>query len=175
MTRHRLAELMDLSFRPTIAALLLVAFSLPAWGAPVQKLPRFSLKLVDGTVVHSKDLAGRVTVIDFWGTWCAPCLAEIPNYNTFYREHKDKGVVFLALAADSGTPDEVLEAAKRLKIEYPVAAPSWDELDLFGNIEVFPTTLVFDGKGNLVKEYLGAFGGKQRGLREVVDQLLSAK
>ncbi len=158
-----------------MAVLLLVALSVPASSAPVQKLPKFKLKLVDGSVMSSEDLAGKVTVIDFWGTWCAPCLLEIPSYNAFYRERKDKGVVFLALAADSGTPDQVLEAARHLKIEYPVAAPSWDELDQFGNIEAFPTTLVFDGKGNLVKEYLGAFAGKQSGLREVVDRLLSAK
>ena len=85
---------MNSGFRLTITVLLGIAFSLPAWSAPARKLPKFSLKLVDGTVVDSKDLAGKVTVIDFWGTWCAPCLAEIPNYNAFYREHKDKGVAF---------------------------------------------------------------------------------
>ncbi len=154
---------------------LLFAFSASAAGSPVRTLPKFKLKLMDGTVVQSKDLAGKIAVIDFWGTWCKPCLAEIPEYNAFYREHKDKGVFFIALAADSGTFAEVRESAKRLRIEYPVAAPSWEELDLFGNIEVFPTTLVFDGQGKLAKEFLGASGGKQRSLREVVGQLLSRK
>lgn len=159
---------------PVVVALLL-AFYQPATASPVRTLPKFELKLVDGTVINSGSLAGKITVIDFWGTWCKPCLVEIPGYNAFYREYKDKGVVFLALAADSGTADEVRAAALRLKMEYPVAAPSWEELDLFGNIEVFPTTLVFDGKGRLAREYYGVAPGKGQNLREVVGRLLSEK
>ena len=140
-----------------------------------QSLPDFRLKLVNGKVMNSKDLAGKITVIDFWGTWCAPCLSEIPDYNKFYEEYKGKGVVFIALAADSGTAEEVRDAAKRLKIEYPVAAPSWEELDLFGNIEVFPTTLVFNSKGKLEKGFMGSSPSKQRAMRELVDRLLSGR
>ncbi len=138
-------------------------------------LPDFKLKLIDGRVVNSKDLAGKVTVIDFWGTWCAPCIAEIPEYNAFYKEYKSKGVYFLALAADSGTDSEVRTAAKRLGIEYPVAVPTWDELDLFGNIEAFPTTMVFNAGGKLEKYFMGASPYKQRALREVVNRLLNSK
>ncbi len=162
-----------LSLLVVIASLL--ASSLTAAGSPVRALPKFQLKLVDGTTINSSGLAGKVTVIDFWGTWCKPCLAEIPGYNAFYQDYKAKGVVFLALAADSGTADEVKAAARRLKMEYPVAAPSWEELDLFGNIEVFPTTMVFDGKGRLVKEYYGVAPGKAQSLRAIVERLLSEK
>ncbi len=147
----------------------------PAVSAPVNTLPKFKLKLVSGKVVDSKDLQGKVIVIDFWGTWCGPCLMEIPGYNRFYGEYKGKKVEFLALAADSGTPDEVWAAAKRLKIDYPVAAPTWEELDLFGNIEVFPTTLIFDSNGKLVKEFMGVSPNKNAVLRQTVDQLLSSK
>jgi len=140
-----------------------------------RSLPEFKLKLVDGRVVNSKDLAGKITVIDFWGTWCAPCLQEIPEYNAFYREYKGRGVYFLALAADSGTDKEVRDAAKKLKIEYPVAAPSWEELDLFGNIEAFPTTMIFNAGGKLEKSFIGSSPGKQSALREVVNRLMAGR
>ncbi len=159
----------------SVILISVVAFYQPAAGSPVRTLPKFSLKLADGTILSSSSLAGKITVIDFWGTWCKPCLAEIPGYNAFYREYKDKGVVLLALAADSGTPEEVRAAARRLKMEYPVAAPTWEELDLFGTIEVFPTTLIFDGRGRLAKEYYGVAPGKGQNLREVVGRLLSEK
>ena len=146
----------------------------PASGAE-RMLPKAAIKLVEGGKVTAQDLAGKVVVVDFWGTWCKPCLAEIPEYNAFYREYREKGVVFLALAADSGTPGKVRDAARRLKIEYPVAAPDWDQLDLFGELQVFPTTMVYDRQGRLSKEFLGTPPGKHEQLREIVSRLLRAE
>jgi thiol-disulfide isomerase/thioredoxin len=147
----------------------------PITAEPARALPAFKLTLVNGGVVNSRNLAGRIVVIDFWGTWCKPCLEEIPAYNEFYRDYKAKGVQFIALAADSGTPAEVREAVRRLKIDYPVGTPTWDELDLFGTIEAFPTTVIFDGKGKLVKDIVGTSPGKHAAIRRTVDQLLAGK
>ena len=152
-----------------MAALCLYAFQA---AAAERSLPEFKLKLLDGKVVYSKNLRGKVTVIDFWATWCKPCIAEIPEYNRFYREYRRKGVVFIAVASDSGTEAEVREAAKRLKMEYPVAAPALEDLDRLGELEVFPTTWVFDARGKLVKEFLGVSPEKHRTLRSLVDDLL---
>ncbi len=153
----------------SMAALCLYAFQA---AAAERSLPEFKLKLLDGKVVYSKNLRGKVTVIDFWATWCKPCIAEIPEYNRFYREYRRKGVVFIAVASDSGTEAEVREAAKRLKMEYPVAAPALEDLDRLGELEVFPTTWVFDARGKLVKEFLGVSPDKHRTLRSLVDDLL---
>ena len=153
----------------SMAALCLHAFQV---AAAERSLPEFKLRLLDGRVVDSKSLRGRVTVIDFWATWCKPCIAEIPEYNRFYQEYSKKGVVLIAVASDSGTEAEVREAAKRLKMEYPVAAPALKDLDRLGEFEVLPTTWVFDARGKLVKEFLGASPDKHRTLRSLVDDLL---
>jgi peroxiredoxin len=157
-----------------LAALWLGCVSIPGRSdTKPRTLPKFQIKLVDGTVMKSKDLQGKIVVIDFWGTWCKPCLAEIPDYNAFYRDYKDRGVVLLGLAAESGSSHDVLEAARRLKIDYPVAAPSWEQLDSFGEITIFPTTLVAGQSGKVEKEFVGASSNKHKVLREVVDKLLA--
>jgi thiol-disulfide isomerase/thioredoxin len=162
---------LPLSIQASVLILLCSSLS-PSATQRVHRLPSFELKLIDGSLLKSKDLVGKVTVIDFWGTWCPPCLAEIPEYNAFYKEFKPRGLRFYGLAADSGTNKELGEAAKRLKIEYPVAALSDTELDSFSDISVFPTTWVVDRQGVIVKEFLGSAPGKQRILREFVERLL---
>jgi thiol-disulfide isomerase/thioredoxin len=144
----------------------------PCATQPVHRLPKFEVKLIDGSVLKSKDLIGKVAVIDFWGTWCAPCLAEIPGYNNFYREYRTKGVDFYGLAADSGTNEELKVAAGRLKIQYPVTALSDAQFDVFRDILVFPTTWIVNRQGIVVKEFVGAAPDKQRLLREAVERLL---
>jgi thiol-disulfide isomerase/thioredoxin len=154
-----------------LASLLFLFASYGLAPAADRRLPAFELKLLDGSTLRSKDLAGRVTVIDFWATWCQPCLAEIEEYNRFYRAYGSK-VRFVALAAESGTEKEVKLAVKELKIEYPVAAPTAQELDVFGDIAVLPTTWIVDPEGRIAREFLGVPPGKHAVLRELVEKLL---
>jgi thiol-disulfide isomerase/thioredoxin len=157
---------------------LIVLLSLEAFvpaSDPPAAVPPFRLKLLDGTVMHNKDLRERVSIIDFWGTWCGPCVAEIGDYNRFFNDYKDKGIRFVGVAVDSGTEGEVRQEVKRLKIGYPVAVPSLKELDAFGEILVFPTTWVVDGQGKVRKVFLGAPPDKHKTLRAVVDGLLKER
>jgi thiol-disulfide isomerase/thioredoxin len=142
--------------------------------AQARTLPLFEIKLNTGKSLRSEDLKGKVAVIDFWGTWCKPCLVEIPEYNALFRDYGSKGLVFVAVAVESGTDKELAAAAKRLNIEYPVAPATADQLDAFGQVLVFPTTWVFDREGRLVKEFLGTPATKHRELRSLVDSLLAA-
>ncbi len=140
------------------AAVAVLILSAPSTAGPrsTRSLPKFKLKLLDGKFVSSADLAGRVAVIDFWGTWCRPCLSEIPEYNEFFREYKSRGVLLLALAVDSGSEEDVRSAVTRFRIAYPVAVPSLKELDAFGDILAVPTTLVVNQKREVVREFIGA-------------------
>ncbi|MEJ2110575.1 MAG: TlpA disulfide reductase family protein, partial [Acidobacteriota bacterium] len=117
----------------------------------------------------------RIAVIDFWATWCKPCIAEVPDYNDFYRDYKDKGVVFFALAIDSGKEEKVLEAVKRFNMEYPTGAPSKKEIKTIGKVRNFPTTWVIGPEGKIVREFVGVVSGKQEAIREIVDQLLAGE
>jgi thiol-disulfide isomerase/thioredoxin len=173
----------NLTDRWAMAALIalagLTALAFPGAAGPGPQANRakqsFQLRLLDGKLVRSSDLKGRITVIDFWGTWCRPCLTEIPAYNEFYRDYKARGVLFIAPAVDSGTEDEVRAAIRELGIEYPVAVPSLKELDALGEIEAVPTTWVINKHGELEEEFLGTFPGKHQTLRALVDRLLGGR
>jgi thiol-disulfide isomerase/thioredoxin len=159
-----------------LLALLIFAASALAAASPARaderKAPEFEIKLLDGSSLRAKDLIGKVTVIDFWATWCQPCLDEIPDYNRLFRAYGSK-IRFVGVATDSGDEKAVKLAVKELKISYPVAAPSLKELDVFGDILIFPTTWVIDSEGKIVREFLGAPPGKHEQMRELVDKLLA--
>jgi len=55
----------------------------------------------DGTEMSFEELAGNILIIDFWATWCGPCIAEIPHYNALDNDYRDKGVSLIGLTVES--------------------------------------------------------------------------
>jgi len=117
------------------AASLTVAFA-----EALHPIPAFDLESVDGTRVTSKALEGKVVLVDFWATWCAPCIEEIPQWNELYARYRDKGFVVLGMTIRSGWAKDIKPDAAKLKIGYPVVVGNDDLEKGFGGIWGFPTT-----------------------------------
>jgi thiol-disulfide isomerase/thioredoxin len=128
---------------------------------------------IKGSPVAMKDLKGKVVVIDFWATWCGPCVAEIPNMKKIYAEYKDKGVEFIGVSLDQprdkGGFDRLKEFVAKNAIEWPqyydgkvdarAFAKSW-------SITFVPTVFLVDQDGNL-------YSAKARGkLEKMIPELL---
>jgi peroxiredoxin len=90
--------------------------------AKTKKIADFSLETVDGKTVSLSDYVGdNVILLDFWATWCEPCLAAMPHLNEIYRKHKDDGFVLLSISMDG--PDTVAEVrsySQRHNLDFPV-------------------------------------------------------
>jgi len=118
----------------------------PAANAVDLGVPRTAL---DGAAI---DTAGKVVVVDFWATYCEPCVREIPGLNALYRELGPRGLAIVGVDIDQDDAEMVKPFLAKHPMEYPVAlgAPS---LGARYGVEALPVTLVFDRSGKLVKRF----------------------
>ncbi len=107
----------------------------------------FKLTKVDGSTMEMSDHRGKVIVINFWATWCGPCLTELPLFEKTITKFKDdKDVVFLALTTDEDR-ELVAPYLKQYKFNIPVSHAEY--LDDFFAITSIPTTIILDRKGQV--------------------------
>lgn len=120
------------------------------------RLPEFSLKTLDGREVASSQLRGKVVLIDYWATWCAPCKQEMPGYQKLADRYGPRGLAVVGMKFDAMADTiDPLKFAKSIGVRYPLAVPN-DDLNLkFGGIEGLPTTMIYDRNGVLRKKIIG--------------------
>lgn len=114
-------------------------------------------KLLDNQQVKLSDYLGKVVVLDFWATYCAPCLEEAPHLDALQRRFGAQGLEVIGL--NVGGPDDrpkIPEFAERLKIKYTLGIPEPEMTNLYmGGDSRIPQTIVFDRKGRIVKHFVG--------------------
>ena len=119
-----------------------------------QGLDLAALKKLDGGGVDTAALGGKVVVVNFWATWCVPCIQEIPSFNKLHQEFGGKGVFVLGVSMDEEGKDRVLPFLKKHPMDYAVALGSPD-LNAKYSLDALPVTLVFDRSGKQTKRFEG--------------------
>lgn len=135
----------------------------------------FSLPSTDGQMVAKEDFAGRVLIVDIWGTWCPPCRLEVPHFVELQEEYEDQGLSVVGINYEGTTdPDEAREAIAEFTADIPVNYPLLigDEATQaqVPNFNAFPTTLFIDREGEVRLTLIGARSKAE--LEQVVKILL---
>jgi peroxiredoxin len=108
------------------------------------------------------DYRGKVLLLDFWATWCAPCKIEIPGFVELYDKYRDQGFEVVGISVDDPV-DSLRDFAMQLNMNYPVLIGDGrdDVKDAFGPLIDFPTTFVIARDGTVCSEHVG-FAPKQQ-------------
>lgn len=130
-----------------ISATLLVAIFLVDWGQIDKPAPRLELNDVDGRPLRLGDHKGKVVLINFWATWCAPCRAEIPDLIRWQREYKSRGLQVIGITYPPEELAEVRKFIKTIKINYPIALGDEQTKAMFDKGETLPVSVVIDKNG----------------------------
>lgn len=136
-------------------------------------LPDVSYIDTIGTSYTPQTLAGKVVVVNFWATWCKPCLKEIPDLSTAYEKHKDHGLVMLGIMTDDPDPNALLNFQSDNMMSYPVVRANSDILVSYRYPGALPTTFIYDRSGKRVYSHVGPLRADQ--LDRILEPLLAAK
>ena len=116
-------------------------------------------KDVNGKIVDLSALRGKTVVVNFWSTWCPPCIEEMPMFNEVQGQWKDKGVVFVGIAADQA--ENVKPFLKKTPVSYPIVVggqPSFDLSRELGNrYDAVPFTLIINPQQVITNRHFGIY------------------
>jgi len=119
------------------------------------KMPDFVLPNLEGEMIPSSDLSGKVVLIDFWATWCPPCRLEVPHLIELHDSYKSQGFEILGIALDNQGAEVVEPFVRENGITYPIVIGNPEVVMAFGGLTGIPTAIMVDRSGNMVKKYVG--------------------
>ncbi|MEZ4423564.1 MAG: TlpA disulfide reductase family protein [Gemmatimonadota bacterium] len=119
------------------------------------RTPAFAYVTLDGDTVSAEALRGRVVLVNFWATWCAPCRVEMPALQAMAERHADAGLVVLGLSRDVAPEAQVRAFLDDRGVTYPVAVVGQEAEARFGGVRGYPTSFLLDRSGRVRHAALG--------------------
>jgi thiol-disulfide isomerase/thioredoxin len=130
-----------------------------------------TLNDADGTPVPLRQFAGAATVVNFWATWCPPCVEEMPEFDAVAKSTAERKIRFVGIAIDS--PSNMREFREKVQVSYPLVSAGFGGAELskaFGNTTGgLPFTLMISHKGEILRRKMGRV--KESELREWITHL----
>ncbi|MEM6687112.1 MAG: TlpA disulfide reductase family protein [Bacteroidota bacterium] len=131
----------------------------------------FDWNLVDhqGKTVNFQEMEGEIILVNFWATWCPPCVAEMPSLHNLYVDYKDE-IQFVFVAND--TMEKVTAYLQKNGFDVPVYYSKENEPAELESSSI-PTTFLIDDQGKIVMKEVGAYNWNSTNVREQIDELLA--
>ena len=146
------------------------ALAAPVWFA---RFPEAKIPLAPEGAFELSSARGKILLLDYWASWCGPCLQELPHLQKLHTERSGAGLVALAVNTDEGaTPTWAADAAKRLGLTMQIGVNNPEVSRTLG-VRTLPTLLIVDRSGRLRARWDGYRPGLEREIAKKVDDLLA--
>ena len=135
--------------------------------------PEFSISTDAGSTVTRSDFGGKLLVLNFWATWCKPCLDEMPSLDQFQRTFADSGVVVLGVSVDQNA-QAYRNVLAKAKVAFQTARDPEAKISAEYGTFQFPETYIINRDGLVVEKIVGPMDWTDSGLIRRVKKLLSS-
>jgi peroxiredoxin len=152
-------------------AFVVVAGSASSAIAPTTPAPDFSLHAMSGPNMRLKDQRGRVVMVNFWATWCAPCQQEMPQLNRLYQKYRSSGFVLLGVNVDDDS-SKAADLATKLGITFPVLLDADKRVSKLYDVSTMPSTMLIDRDGKVRYVHRGYLAGYEDAYEKQIRELL---
>jgi len=126
-----------------------------------KRAPDFELKDREGKAVRLSDYSGKVILLDFWATWCAPCRASIPWFNELTEKYGPEGFVVLGISMDEKGWDAVTPFLEKVEVKYPILMGNRRVAYLYGDVDSLPLSFFIDRNQRVAAIHLGPLSKKE--------------
>ena len=138
-----------------------------------QAAPEFEVTQLDGKKFSLKDQRGKVVLVNFFATWCGPCIAEMPHLESqIWQKQKDKKFAFISIGREH-TADELKPFREKHKLSFPMAGdPKREVYGLYAEAYI-PRTLLIDAEGRIVRQVVGYQEDEFKSFLKAIDEELA--
>jgi peroxiredoxin len=127
----------------------------PSSPQPANSAPDFTVTDLDGRKLSLSDYKGKVVLLNFWATWCAPCRTEIPHFVEMQNRFGADGFQVIGISMDDDA-NPVREFAQQFKLNYPVAVGDDKLAERYGGVLGLPISFIIDRQGRIYAKHIGA-------------------
>ncbi len=131
---------------PALLALSLFALPATAGNLTGKPAPKLTVKTLDGQTFDTSAARGKVVIVSFWATWCAPCQAEMPALQAYYQAHKAEGLELVAISLDDPNKDKAVARVMK-PYSFPGAHGRDAKYDGYGHVGFLPVAFIIDRSG----------------------------
>jgi len=135
---------------------------------------KFSLTTITGENLSEENLKNKIVLINFWGTWCSPCVQELPLLEQLFQTYKSPDLIFLGVAEDSKS-EKIAESIDKFNVNYFIVQDHSDYFADFFTVSVMPTTFLINKDGKVVLRIDGFSKEGIESIDEMLKQLMKNK
>jgi len=139
-----------------VTALTIAAIDAVSTLTLIKPAPEVRFTALSGETFSTSELRGKVVLVNFWGSYCAPCVKEMPKIVAAHEKFAPRGYETVAIAVRHDNPQRVVEFAASHALPFKVALDSSGALAKeFGNVRITPTSFLIDKRGRVLRRYVG--------------------